>query len=45
MFRHPIPNAARIELVRDVDAGAGDAAGSWRLVRWGELADNLDARD
>ena len=45
VFRHPIPNAARIELVRDVDAGAGDAAGSWRLVRWGELADNLDARD
>lgn len=45
VFRHPIPNAARIELVRDVDAGAGDAPGSWRLVRWGELADNLDARD
>lgn len=44
VFRHPLPNAARIELVRDIDAGAGDAAGTWRLVRWGELADNLDAR-
>lgn len=37
VFDNPLPNAARVELVRDVDAGDGDKAGSWTLARWGEL--------
>ena len=36
IFDNPLPNAARVELVRDVDAGDGDKAGSWKLARWGE---------
>ena len=36
IFDNPLPNAARVELVRDIDAGNGDKAGSWKLARWGE---------
>ncbi|WP_295628136.1 histidine phosphatase family protein [uncultured Corynebacterium sp.] len=43
IFDNPLPNAARVELVRDVDAGDGDRAGSWRLARWGELSDEREA--
>ena len=44
IFDNPLPNAARVELVRDVDAGDGDAAGSWKLARWGELSNEPEAR-
>ena len=43
IFDNPLPNAARVELVRDVDAGDGDAAGSWKLARWGELSNEPEA--
>lgn len=44
IFENPLPNAARVELVRDVDAGDGDEAGSWKLARWGELSNEPEAR-
>ncbi|MFC3850645.1 histidine phosphatase family protein [Corynebacterium hansenii] len=44
IFENPLPNAARVELVRDVDAGDGDKAGSWKLARWGELSNEPEAR-
>ena len=43
IFDNPLPNAARVELVRDVDAGDGDKAGSWKLARWGELSNEPEA--
>ncbi|MFD5868461.1 histidine phosphatase family protein [Corynebacterium sp. NPDC060344] len=44
IFDNPLPNAARVELVRDVDAGDGDKAGSWKLARWGELSNEPEER-
>lgn len=44
IFENPLPNAARVELVRDVDAGDGDLAGSWTVARWGELHDEPPLR-
>ena len=43
IFDNPLPNAARVELVRDVDAGEGDKAGSWKLARWGEKSNEPEA--
>ena len=43
IFDNPLPNAARVELVRDVDAGDGDKAGSWKLARWGEKSNEPEA--
>lgn len=43
IFDNPLPNTARVELVRDVDAGDGDKAGSWKLARWGELSNEPEA--
>lgn len=43
IFDNPLPNAARVELVRDVDASDGDKAGSWKLARWGEKSNEPEA--
>ncbi|MEX3529390.1 histidine phosphatase family protein [Corynebacterium xerosis] len=43
IFDNPLPNAARVELVRDIDAGDGDKAGSWKLARWGEKSNEPEA--
>ena len=43
IFDNPLPNAARVELVRDIDAGNGDKAGSWKLARWGEKSNEPEA--
>lgn len=44
VFENPLPNAARVEMVRDVDAGDADKPGSWRLARWGELSIEPEAK-